>query len=328
MNKLKAVFAVLFVLAAGNMVFAQSKAPLTVIASEGPAQVVVNGRVVGMANPSMTVHLLPGRYDLMVKKGGKPDFRQTVQLGPGGLTVQAQLGAPQQMQPQRIESKPMPPPVVVKQLFNLSITANAPGAQVAVNGSVIGRAPTQATLEAGNYQITVTAPGYDTYSASVQVNGNTSHAANLRQVLNRLTVSANVNGAEVFLNGVKAGNAPFAVDLAPGSYNIRIAAPGFQDYNAGIAMSGPQNLSVSLIPLFSTITVTVPAQIMNREHGNDRDRLDLYVDGVKQNGLSAQVPPGQRKIRVVSGSFSVESVLSVDAGRSYTIEPTLTLNIR
>lgn len=327
MQRLKGLIAVLFFAAIGATAFSQAKASLTIIASEGPAQVTVNGRMMGVANPSITLQMPLGKYDLLVRKPGKPEFRQSVQLGPGGLTVQAQLGAPARPQPQRIETKPLPPPPV-KQLYNVSFTANAPGAQVAVNGAVIGSAPIQATLEAGSYQVTVTAPGYDSYSATVVVSGNTSHSATLRQILNRLTVSANVNGAEVYLNGVKAGNSPFSVDLAPGSYNVRVAAPGFQDYNAGIVMSAPQNLSVSLIPLFATVNVAIPAQFANRETGNAPARVDLYVDGAKQNGLSAQVAPGQRKIRVVSGGLSVEAVLTIDAGRSYTIEPTLGLSVR
>lgn len=319
MNRIKAALAALLVLFVAGGVFAQARAPLTIIASEGPAQVMLNGRVVGVANPSLTVQFAPGRYELIVRKPGMPDFAQTIVLPAQGLTVQARLGA----------ARPTPPPRPAPQpMFTLSINSNVPNARVAINGSLIGQSPATATLAPGSYQLEVTAPGFEPYTTTVVVNGNATHTANLRQMTNRLSVSANVGGAEVFINNVKAGNAPFTADLAPGSYNLRVAAAGYQDFNTTIVMSGPQTVPVSLVPLFSTLSVNIPAQFLNRETGNPAARIDLFIDGAKINGLSAQIQPGQRTIRVVSGGLSVESVLTVEPGRTYTIEPALSLNIR
>jgi hypothetical protein len=321
---MKSMPALLLLLAAGVAAQAQARATLTVIASEGPAQVILSGRLLGVANPRFIGAIAPGRYELIVRKSGLPEFRQNIVLGSQGLLINAQLGghpAPQ----------PLPQPqVMTKPLFNLSISANAPGAQVSVNGAPVGPAPARAMLEDGNYQVSINAPGFEPYSAVVTVHGNTSHSANLRQMLqSRLTVTANLSGAEVFLNNVKAGNTPLTVDLVPGSYNLRVSAPGYQDYAAGIVMNGSQTVSASLIPQFATVTVFLPPQFINHDNNRDqRAQLDLYIDGIKQNGVQAQVPAGQRRIRVVAGFLSFETSVIFEAGRSYTVEPVLSLNVR
>jgi hypothetical protein len=358
MRKRVSILALLLAVASASAVFSQAKANLTVVASEGPAQVILSGRLVGIANPQLVVSVSPGRYELVVRKTGLPEFKDMIVVGARGLTVRADLGpgpgiqslpsapsagpgtiqaspgggagtiksTPIPMTPQPIApGKPLQP---VKVLFSLTVNANAPGAQVSVNGTAIGQAPAQAMLEGGEYQISVTAPGYEPYSRSVKVRGNTSHDAVLRQLLNRLSVTANIPGAEVYLNNAKAGNAPFLVDLLPGTYNLRVAAPGFQDFNTVIFMNGPQAVNAALAPLFATVSVSLPSQYLNRDQGAPRPALELFIDGARQSGLQAQVSPGQRTIRVTAGFLSFESSIVVEAGRSYTIEPALSLNVK
>lgn len=345
MRKRVSILALLLAIASASAVFSQAKANLTVVASEGPAQVILSGRLVGIANPQLIVSVSPGRYELVVRKNGLPEFKDMIVVGARGLTVRADLGpgpgiqslpsAPPagpgtiQASPGTIKSTPIPmTPQPVKVLFSLTVNANAPGAQVSVNGTAIGQAPAQAMLEGGEYQISVTAPGYEPYSRSVKVRGNTSHDAVLRQLLNRLSVTANIPGAEVYLNNAKAGNAPFLVDLLPGTYNLRVAAPGFQDFNTVIFMNGPQAVNAALAPLFATVSVSLPSQYLNRDQGAPRPALELFIDGARQSGLQAQVSPGQRTIRVTAGFLSFESSIVVEAGRSYTIEPALSLNVK
>ncbi|MDZ4133668.1 MAG: carbohydrate-binding protein, partial [Dethiobacteria bacterium] len=95
--------------------WAQSRVSLVVIASEGPAQVILSGRLVGVANPRLTTQVAPGNYELVVRKPGLPEFRQRITVGSGGLTVNAQLGgtaiqpAPQPIQPIQPAPQPIQP---------------------------------------------------------------------------------------------------------------------------------------------------------------------------------------------------------------------------
>ncbi|MFH2113612.1 MAG: carbohydrate-binding protein, partial [Spirochaetota bacterium] len=97
---------------------AQSRVPLVVIASEGPAQVILSGRLIGVANPRLTAQVAPGNYELLVRKPGLPEFRQRITVGSGGLTINAPLGraaiqpaqpAPQPIQPIRPAPQPIQP---------------------------------------------------------------------------------------------------------------------------------------------------------------------------------------------------------------------------
>src|SRR6056297_3028715 len=83
--------AILFLLITANL-FAQ-RVPLTIEASEGPSQVILDGRLLGIANPKFRAQVSPGSYELLVRKPGLPEFRQRINVGPSGLTVQARFGA-------------------------------------------------------------------------------------------------------------------------------------------------------------------------------------------------------------------------------------------
>lgn len=45
-----------------------------------------------------------------------------------------------------------------------------------------------------------------------------------------LSVDANVRGAQVYLNGQDIGRSPLSVSVYRGSYEIRVSAPGYQDF--------------------------------------------------------------------------------------------------
>ena len=319
MKALKNFLVILLAFTILSGAFAQSRVTLTVIASEGPAQVILDGRLLGVGNPRLVAQVAPGNYELVVRKPGLPEYRQRITVGSSGLTVNAQLGG---------APAPTPAPVPVPQTFTLTVNSNVAGAQVSVNDTAIGAAPAAATVQAGNYNIKVNAPGYEPYSATVTVNGNLTHTASLKALAYRTTINANVVGAEVFFNGIKAGTVPFQADLVQGSYNLKVSAPGYQDYTAGISVTGSQTINANLIPLYATITVNVPPLFLNKGAENPASRIEFYVDGTRVNGLVTQVQPGQRTIRIASGGLSMETVVNLQPGRSYTMEPTFTITIK
>lgn len=298
--------------------FAQTTALLTVEASEGPAQVILDGKLLGIANPKYVGRVKPGTYNLLVRKTGLPEFRQRITIPVSGLTVKAQLGAAQTL----------PAPQTVKQLFNLTITANAPNAQVSVNGAAMGNAPVTVSVESGTYRVQVTAPGYEAYDANVSVTNNTSLAATLKQQSGKITITANVIGADVYLNNVKAGVTPFTTDLPFGSYNLKISAPGYQDYAAGIVVSGPQNIVANLVPLMGTVKLNISDRFFGKQHKNPLGLIEFYADNIRQKELTVSVAPGTHTFRLEFGVIALETNLVVEAGKTYTLEPNFVLTVK
>ena len=235
----------LFLLAAGTL-FAQ-RVPLTINASEGPAQVILDGRLLGVANPQFRGQVAPGTYDLLVRKPGLPEFRQRITVGASGLVVEAALGTP----------APAPPP-----------------------------------------------PQYT------------------------LNITGNVSGAELFLNNTRAGTLPYRQQLQTGRYEIRVQASGYQDYNTTINLNRNETITVNLQPLPASITVSIPSSLLNRSIQNPASQVELYIDGRRVSGLSTQVQPGRRQVRVVSGGLTFETTIEVRPGVSYTVEPVATLQVR
>jgi len=234
----------LFVLIAGN-VFAQ-RVQLTVEASEGPAQIILDGRMLGMANPNFRAQVSPGTYDLIVRKPGLPEFRQRITVGSVGLNVKAQLGG-----------SPAPQPI----RFSLKVISN-------------------------------------------------------------------ISGAEVYINNSKMGNVPLERSLSSGEYNLRITSPGFQDYFAKVNLNKNRNVVANLQPLMAKLSIVLPSKILNQNINRPESKVDLYINGYKVNGLTAQMEPGEHQIQIISGGLSFETTINVQPGEQYTIQPVVSFQLK
>jgi outer membrane biosynthesis protein TonB len=116
MKRTRSLFVVAVALLVTAVAWSQSRVSLVIIASEGPAQVLLSGRLIGVANPRLTTQVTPGNYELVVRKPGLPEFRKQITVGSSGLTVEVQLGgaaaqpAPQTSQtaPKTVQQAPQP----------------------------------------------------------------------------------------------------------------------------------------------------------------------------------------------------------------------------
>ena len=61
----------------------------------------------------------------------------------------------------------------------------------------------------------------------------------------RLGVSSNPSGATVYLDGVTAGETPFARVLEPGTYTVRVEASGYEDHSEMVELAAGETLNVS-----------------------------------------------------------------------------------
>jgi hypothetical protein len=328
---MKRLLLVLFGIMAFTAIYGQTKFPLTVICSENDADLYINNKLYTKTIPNLKVQLPPAVYNIKIAKAGFNEFNAnvTVKATSTGNVLSVQL-QPLQAAPAQIQA---PNPFV--QMFPLNVAANAPGAQVYLNSQYAGNAPFGQNVLKGNYEVRVTAPGYNDFVQRITVNGPSQVNAILQSAASMLSISANVNGAEVIINGNPAGRTPFSAQVPNGSYNVLVRAAGYSDYQAQIVVSGQQAINAVLQSLAATWQLQLPEGIKNRDvKSGQSTSVQIWIDGVFQGEsfgpqiAAGQFLPGRHTIRMVSGGLAAETQFEAQAGRAYTIEPSLILSIK
>jgi hypothetical protein len=137
-----------------------------------------------------------------------------------------------------------------------AIICNLTGARVYLNGELAGYTkPTfSALLKPGTYRVRVTMDKYRPFETVVTMSGNPLNLpVNLvpeGPVLPagrfELRISANVAGAQVYLNNAPVGPTPLSLRVDRGNYSVRVSAPGYQDYLAAVNVAGPTAVNAVL----------------------------------------------------------------------------------
>jgi hypothetical protein len=194
---------------------------------------------------------------------------------------------------------------------SLSITTNAPNAQIIINSEFKGVAPATIKLKAGTYNLTISAKGFRTYTSKVMVNGPTKLDITLESDTFALNINSNVPNAQFFVDGVPVpGNGRFA----PGKHDIRVTAPGNNDYVATINLNQDTNITATLNPMLYPLTISTNvagAQIF--VDGNLYQPGGAYTPGT--HTISASAPGYQ--------SASSQLMLAQPSSVSITLSPAL-----
>lgn len=289
---------------------------LLVNANVAGAEVIINN--VSAGRVPFTASLAPGSYTLVVRAPGYTDYVENLVIS-GNRTVNAVLqGA----------------------FAAVTIVSNVQGADVIINEgqpfSQRGKAPFTANLPMGGapYNIRVTAPGYLDFNQTVSVTGPVTVTANLQPAMVPLVLNNLRPGAEIFLNGARIGvanSATFTAQVAPGTYTLTIRLGGFLDFTTQVTVgaAAPQTIAPVFQPQPASYSFNIPANIQNPDmKGNPWSQIRLFIDGVAQKDFRGQVTPGRHTIRIVSGAFAFETSFDFEAGKAYSFEPFLGLNIR
>jgi uncharacterized membrane protein len=173
------------------------------------------------------------------------DPRLTVLAG-----VRVRLGAPGPRTRARVASPEPPPPGSVAGRVRSETGAAVPGARVVVDGPVRLEAPSRGDgrfelggVPPGRYQLTARAQGYRALERSVTVDP--GRRLELTLVVARDVPPGELRGYVQSFDGtplaatltiieteseIQAGvDGRFGVALAPGSYTVRVSAPGYRD---------------------------------------------------------------------------------------------------
>ncbi len=311
--KRKAALLIIAVLLLGIVpgAFAQAKLAFSVTSNVMGARVFLNNALAGYTNPTFSALLKPGNYTLKASMQGYKDYTTSFQITDKPLNLEVTLES-----------------AVAIKTYTLSVTANVAGAQVYIDNNSAGSAPVNTQLPAGSHSIRVTANGFQDYNATVNVSSNTSHAAILQPVLHQITINSNVNGAQVYINNGYVGTTPYRGSHPAGSYSVRLTAPGYQDANTTLNLNRSDSVTIVLQPAFATVNINLNPAFADPQNKNAMAQVRVFIDGNMQNGTSFQLSAGRHNIRITSGAFSVAGDYEFAAGRNYTIEPMLSLQLR
>jgi hypothetical protein len=303
----------LLVMVGVPLAFAQAKGAFSIVCDITGARVYLNGDLAGYTKPSFSVLLSPGQYSVRVSAPGYPDYLTTVRMSSNPLTL-------------NVRFKAAPEPMARR--YTVTITSNVKAAQVYIDNSLVGAAPLTVPLERGNHSLRVTAPGYEDYNEMISVRGEMTFSAVLQGRAYRLSVTANVVGAQVYVNNAPVGSTPFEGRFAAGTYDVRVTASGYQEATTTINLGRDESLAFALQSAVSVVNIRISPAFLDPQNRNALAQVKVYIDGNFVNGFTFQLPAGTHNIRISSGGLSVSGDFDLAPGRSYTIEPNFGLVVR
>lgn len=131
----------------------------------------------------------------------------------------------------------------------LSVSSNPSGAQVVVEGRVVGNTPLNLVLRPGRVDLELRLGGYQTFRTSAQIRpGETTVVnANLTPVVQNgvLQINSNPQGAQVLVNDRVVGNTPLNLTVQPGRYEIELRLGGYQSFRTSVVVGNGQTVPVN-----------------------------------------------------------------------------------
>ena len=187
----------------------------------------------------------------------------------------------------------------------------------------------------------------------MNVTGDTVVDAVLEATFQQLTVNSSVARARVYVNNSSVGTAPVTRQVKRGPYTVRVTAPGYQDYEVSVTVTGNTVVNAVLAANLVSVRIVIPDGFLDDGDNWDGDNWDgngtnwdgngsnwesnnrtsryqirLYVDGQFSDTSSFSIAPGKHNIRISSGSFSFDADFNFLQGRSYVLEPVFSWNVR
>lgn len=205
----------------------------------------------------------------------------------------------------------------------LAVTSNPPGAQVFVNGQLVGNTPVNLSLNPGSYTLELRRQGYQTYRTTVAIapGANSRINVNLSPVVSQgvLTVTSNPSNADVYINGRLVGRTPYSARLNSGTYTVEVRRPGYQDYRTTVTVQAGRTTTVS-----ATLTLPAPPTGATGVLSvvTDVPGADVYIDGrlAGRTPINLQLRPGRYTLEVRSGGRIVyRQAVQVRPNRTTTV---------
>jgi len=168
----------------------------------------------------------------------------------------------------------------------VSVASKPAGANVLLDGNVIGETPLVAEILEGSYTLGIAREGYDTVSMPLRVIANQELRLPefaLVESDGQLIVDTKPSGATVTVAGQYRGQTPLELSLAPRKvHTLKIARAGYESIERQVQVdpAASETLTLALAPRFGTVLITsrpVDAQLYvdGRLHGSATGRVKL-----------------------------------------------------
>ncbi|MBX5481372.1 MAG: PEGA domain-containing protein [Myxococcaceae bacterium] len=202
--------------------------------------------------------------------------------------------AKKEKRPEKEEAEPVDliaPLVPAKGELVVQVIGPKDGAQISIDGQKAQEGK-KVPVDAGEHTVVVKRPGWADYSKQVTVAaGKTVEiSATLEAVAGVLTVSADVPGAEVLLDGRSLGEVPIRNALVPpGVHEVLIRRDGFEDTVSRISVRAGRDYTVdgALKPKVNVSTIVA-------QNGDRPERPQLAPDGLDESSTDPFAVTGKR----------------------------------
>jgi len=190
-------------------------------------------------------------------------------------------------------------------------TGNATGAFIYVDGTNKGTVPMKVMVKPGRHQVVVRKNGFTTHSQWVTITEKQVWTIQamlklLAKPKGTLLISADVNGAEVLVDGKSVGTAPVVVpDLTPGPHTVEVKMAGAQAWKQVIVVRSGKTRTVR-----ANVGATIPKTGLLKVVCNVPG-AEVYVDGEQKGVCPASVKgliPGDHIVVVKSRGYITKSV--------------------
>ncbi|MGK0618802.1 PEGA domain-containing protein [Meiothermus cerbereus] len=202
----------------------------------------------------------------------------------------------------------------------LSINSSPSGAQVLLEGRLVGSTPLSLVLRPGRVDVELRLGGYQSFRTSAQIRpGETTVInANLIAVVQNglLQINSNPPGVQVLLGGRVVGNTPLNLTVQPGRYEVELRLSGYQNFratvNVGSGQTVPLNATLQALRGALEVFTNVEARIFldGREVGQTRSGF-LRLDELE--GGSVQI------VALAPGYRVVFQDIRIEAGRTQQV---------
>jgi hypothetical protein len=262
------------------------------------ADVFLDGAFVG--NLPTTISTTLGRHTVEVREDGFSPFSTTLTVAAGTQRLNVTLN-----------------PIVVNGTLN--INTNPRGADVFLDGAFVGRSPVTVTTSIGRHTVEAREDGYRNASTVVNVTAGTQNLnLNLEPVVvnGTVIVDGGPRGANVFLDGVFAGNLPVTLNTSIGRHSLEVRADGFENFATTINVAaGTQRVNVNLTQIVREGTLVVFSNVANARvfiNGNEVGRINANL-----TLTVGSLPAGNHELVVIAPGFGTAiSRFDIRAGQT------------